>query len=156
MHRLLPYFETGDIGPRFVHAKNHAHPFGNLGAKLKTDHAELLGLAFITASKLSHRDLQEDILDKLKCLYPLPELALLSTVLVFSKLSEPTTQAEHDFGAYIIEHMVRSYPKLAKNCPEVLERVLRENSDVKTAVMMRLESETKEEKKGLQDESVPA
>lgn len=157
MAHILPYFHLNSIGPEFLSSnKNKDRPFGNIGTSLKQTHANTLGTAFITASKISHHPLQQHILTKLKALYPLPELSLLTLVLFLNGLPPPKTDAEVALGGWIIDHLVESHSRLVKNHSDALERILGDNEDLKEAVMGKLAEQIKEEKGGLQDEIVPA
>jgi hypothetical protein len=155
MQRLATYFETGDIGPTYRN-KNGTHPFGRLGITMKEGYTETLGMAFVTASKISHLELQDIIFEKLKALFPLPVLGLLKLLVVYSSLPPPETQTEEDLGLWVVKHVVESHAELMKKHPDSFKRLLEENAELKSAVVGRLKEAVREENSGCQDEVVPA
>lgn len=155
MQNILPYFWSNEIGPKWVN-KSSQYPFGRLGNLLKDKYAEVLGMAFVTASKISHEEIQEHVLEKLKALHPLSEVSLLSVVLMCLSIPTPETAAEVKLGSWVVEHVADSYSKLTRSHPEVLDRLFGENPELNVAVMQRLEDVQREEKSGCQDEVIPA
>lgn len=153
MKNIIPYFWTKEIGPVWRNKKSQ-HPFGRLGSTLKDEYAGLLGLAFVTASKISHEELQEYALEKLKALYPLPDLSLLSVILMCSSLPLPKNAAELELGAWVVKHVAESYFKLMQTYPDMLQRQLKDNSALRDAVMKELEKMKRDENSGSEVEAI--
>jgi hypothetical protein len=158
MRRLIPYFETGDLVPAFLGTHSNKHLASRMSSALKGEFAETLGLAFVTASKISHIKLEELIIKKLKALYPLPGITLLALVVMFASIPDPETSVEEEVVDWLVDHLVESYGKLMEEHVESFKKLLDEHPGLKKVVEARLKLAASEEKEedGCQDEVVPA
>jgi hypothetical protein len=129
-----------------------------MSSALKGEFAETLGLAFVTASKISHIKLEELIIKKLKALYPLPGITLLALVVMFASIPDPETSVEEEVVDWLVDHLVESYGKLMEEHVESFKKLLDEHPGLKKVVEARLKLAASEEKEedGCQDEVVPA
>jgi hypothetical protein len=135
--RLSVYFETGNIGPAFLD-RNGCEPFGPLTADKKAHYMELLGSAFITATKIQHHALQDVLLEKIRGLYPLPTTALLDLAETFSSSPDAETDAESYLRDWIVDHMVECWDLLKERGREELCDVFARNEGLKRAVQAKL------------------
>lgn len=153
---VLQFYQTGDIGPRFVIINNNKplqfSPL-DLSPDLKAIHVESLAKAYVTAVKIQDENLQHLILQKLQLLgsysasssYPFSSLSILILASCFSHLAALKTTAhiekdatendnDDEISLWVLDLVKNHYWLLVRNHIDELQTLFEHNHSMRRAV----------------------
>lgn len=157
---ILQFYDTGDIGPRFINNNNNNKPLQfsplDLSPDQKAIHVESLAKAYVTAVKIQDENLQHLILQKLQLLgsysasssfssSSFSSLSILILASCFSHLAALKTTAQiqkdatdddddDEISLWVLDLVKNHYWLLVRNHIDELQNILEHNHSMRRAV----------------------
>lgn len=155
---VLQFYQTGDIGPRFIINNNKPLQFSplDLSPNQKAAHAESLAKAYVTAVKIQDENLQHLIFQKLQLLgsysasssfssSSFSSLSILILASCFSHLAALKTTAhiekdatendnDDEISLWVLDLVKNHYWLLVRNHIDELQNILEHNHSMRRAV----------------------
>lgn len=153
---VLQFYQTGDIGPRFIINNNNNKPLQfcplDLSPDQKAIHVESLAKAYVTAVKIQDENLQHLIFQKLQLLgsysassSSFSSLSILILASCFSHLAALKTTAhiekdatendnDDEISLWVLDLVKNHYWLLVRNHIDELQNILEHNHSMRRAV----------------------
>lgn len=153
---VLQFYQTGDIGPRFINNNNNNKPLQfsplDLSPDQKAAHVESLAKAYVTAVKIQDENLQHLILQKLQLLgsysassSSFSSLSILILASCFSHLAALKTTAhiekdatdddnDDEISLWVLDLVKNHYWLLVRNHIDELQTLFEHNHSMRRAV----------------------